>query len=32
MGIFDELLNDLYYVQMNYDGIDVLYKKAKKLD
>ena len=32
MGIFDELLNDLYYVQMNYDGIDVLYKKAKKLN
>ena len=27
-----ELLNDLYYKQHNYDGIDILYKKAKAFD
>ena len=32
MGIFDELLNDLYYVKLNFDGVDVLYKKAKKIN
>lgn len=28
----DELLYDLYYVKHNYDGIDNLYKKAKKIN
>lgn len=27
----EELLNDLYYVQLNFDGIENLYKKAKKI-
>ena len=32
LGKYDELLNDLYYIKMNFDGIDVLYQKAKKID
>ena len=28
----EELLNDLYYKQHNYDGVDILYKKAKLID
>lgn len=28
----DELLYDLYYVKHNYDGIENLYKKAKKIN
>ena len=28
----DELLNDIYYKQHNYDGIKGLYKKAKAID
>ena len=28
----EELLNDLYYKQHNYDGIDTLYKKAKLIN
>ena len=28
MGNYDKLLNDLYYVEKNYDGINVLYQKA----
>ena len=31
-GKYDELLNDLYFVQMNFDGVDVLYKKAKQIN
>ena len=27
-----ELLNDLYYKQHNYDGLEILYKKAKLID
>jgi hypothetical protein len=25
----EELLNDLYYVKKNYDGVEGLYKKVK---
>ncbi len=26
----EELLNRLYYLESNYDGVDALYKKAKR--
>ena len=32
MGNYDKLLNDLYYVEKNYDGINILYQKAKLLN
>jgi hypothetical protein len=32
MSKSDSLLNDLYYKQHNYDGVDTLYKKAKIID
>ena len=28
----EELLNDLYYKQHNYDSSDILYKKAKLIN
>jgi hypothetical protein len=32
MGNFDVLLNQIYYIDGNYDGINNLYKKARKLN
>ena len=32
MGNFDNLLNDIYYINKNFDGIDTLYKKSKLLN
>jgi hypothetical protein len=28
----DKLLNDLYYANLNFDGVDNLFKKAKEMN